>query len=517
MSSVPISADGAAAGRIRLDDLQIVARPRLHWEALDLGVLLARRWYGLLLVSWLCLAGPLFVVLWLVMPAHPIWGIVLIWWCKPVFERIPLRILSTAIFAAAPTLKAALADWRAAIVPGIASALTFRRLAPNRSFAAPVWVLEGLARTARQQRLATLQGRAGTAAFWLALLGLHLEVALALGAVTGVYLFIPSGVDFDWWGLLASSPERGYGWLLNLVCLLAMAVVAPVYVAAGFALYLNRRVELEAWDIELGFRRLAQRVTATVLLLAAVGLLLPAAGSRAAEFVDDPLWAGPEPAMEVLSPARQASRDEIYAVLAGADFNQQRVLRYPKFLQTLLDSREDAQPNDPGWLAGAFRLLAGLAEVLLWAAAAGLVLWLVYRFRLLDVLGVRQRQRGSDRARRIMGLAVDEQSLPQNIVGTAMGMWDAGGQREALGLIYRATLAALIDRFHCQLNTADTEAQCLRKASSVLPDHGIGYLRELTRAWQFAAYGHALPDQAEFARLCRAWPALFGGEGGDEP
>ena len=29
----------------------------------------------------------------------------------------------------------------------------------------------------------------------------------------------------------------------------------PFYVAAGFGIYLNRRAELEAWDIEQEFRR----------------------------------------------------------------------------------------------------------------------------------------------------------------------------------------------------------------------------------------------------------------------
>jgi hypothetical protein len=34
-----------------------------------------------------------------------------------------------------------------------------------------------------------------------------------------------------------------------------VAFLEPFYVAAGFAMYLNRRVELEAWDIEQEFRR----------------------------------------------------------------------------------------------------------------------------------------------------------------------------------------------------------------------------------------------------------------------
>jgi hypothetical protein len=36
---------------------------------------------------------------------------------------------------------------------------------------------------------------------------------------------------------------------------LAVFFLEPFYVAPGFAMYLNRRAELEAWDIEQEFRR----------------------------------------------------------------------------------------------------------------------------------------------------------------------------------------------------------------------------------------------------------------------
>ncbi|MDH3644153.1 MAG: hypothetical protein OES38_18755, partial [Gammaproteobacteria bacterium] len=85
--------DASNNGGIRLENLQIVARPRQHWEALDLGVLIARRWYSLLLASWLCLAAPVFLITWLVIPGHPIWAIFILWWFKPAYERIGLRIL----------------------------------------------------------------------------------------------------------------------------------------------------------------------------------------------------------------------------------------------------------------------------------------------------------------------------------------------------------------------------------------------------------------------------------------
>lgn len=32
-------------------------------------------------------------------------------------------------------------------------------------------------------------------------------------------------------------------------------LLEPFYVAAGFAMYLNRRTELEAWDVEQELRR----------------------------------------------------------------------------------------------------------------------------------------------------------------------------------------------------------------------------------------------------------------------
>jgi hypothetical protein len=434
-----------------------------------------------------------------------------------VYERIPLRALSTAIFGATPTLKGALRDWRAAIVPGIAHALTYRRLSPTRSFEAPVWVLEGLLGPVRQKRFAILQARAGSGAFWLTVLGVHVEAFLVLGLITGAYLFIPSGVEIDWWGLLVSGSQGEQDWLVNLLYLMAMAAVGPVYVGAGFALYLNRRVELEAWDIELGFRRLAQRAATTALVVVFASLFIPGVEVQAAEFPDDQIWDGPEPVMEILSPRRQNSRDEVYDVLAGVDFNEQRVISYPKFLRDLFEPENAPPPDeDLSWLAGSVGFLAQVAEVLLWAGVVASVLWLIYRSRLLDGISRLQRNRPRERPREIMGLAVSEASLPDNVAEAALAMWNEGAQREALGLIYRAALSALIDRFSCELNAADTEGECLEKARAVLPGPGISYLQQLTRAWQFAAYAHALPEDSQFAELCRSWARVFDADEPDE-
>jgi hypothetical protein len=41
-------------------------------------------------------------------------------------------------------------------------------------------------------------------------------------------------------------------WIASCI---AVLFLEPYYVAAGFGMYLNRRAELEAWDIEQELRR----------------------------------------------------------------------------------------------------------------------------------------------------------------------------------------------------------------------------------------------------------------------
>ena len=61
--------------------------------------------------------------------------------------------------------------------------------------------------------------------------------------------------------------------LANLGLWLALGLIAPFQMGAGFGLYLNRRTRLEAWDLEIAFRRLRARIAPGVASLAAVSPL----------------------------------------------------------------------------------------------------------------------------------------------------------------------------------------------------------------------------------------------------
>ncbi|MCZ6617196.1 MAG: DUF4129 domain-containing protein [Gammaproteobacteria bacterium] len=507
---------------MNLEDLQIVARPRNHWEALDLGLLIARRWYRLLLTSWLCFALPVFGCCWMLLPDSPLLAIFVVWWLKPVYERIPLKILSSAIFGSVPTLRGALRETRKCVFPGILSGLTYRRFSPNRSFAAPVLVLEGLDGEVRRKRLEVLQPKAGSAAFWLTLLGLHIEGFLIFGLIVGIYFFIPAELEIDWWSVIVGGSSGEQDWFVNGLMFMAMAVVAPVYVSAGFALYLNRRIELEAWDIELGFKRLAQRARAAMHVLSTlvvVGLIASFDTHAVVETdLETVLTSEFEESLrdqlvfevDTLSDARRESRTAVENILAGADFHNETTTRFPEFLESLFEPRDEQPDQDVTWVLDFIRFVAGIAEVLLWAFVAIAVLWIAHRVRLLEKIGVlgHRGRRSKYRPTEIMGLSVTRSSLPEDVMGSAREEWRNGRCREAISLIYRASLSTLIHDFHCEFKEGDTEGDCLRKAPRS-PGEVAALFRKLTRIWLLAAYAHQMPAERDFSSLCDQWSRVF--------
>ncbi|MBS7676268.1 hypothetical protein KIN13_23030, partial [Vibrio cholerae] len=90
----------------------------------------------------------------------------LFWWLKPAFDRLPLYILSKALFGEPPSLKQAVRQWPHLLKGQLFASLTWRRLSMSRSFTLPVSQLEGLDGDARQRRLGVLLQRNAGAARW---------------------------------------------------------------------------------------------------------------------------------------------------------------------------------------------------------------------------------------------------------------------------------------------------------------------------------------------------------------
>lgn len=520
---------------MRLTDASVAIRPRSAWEALDLGVLLARRHAGLLMASWALISLPVFALLTVLLWQYPTWAVLLFWLLKPAFERLPLHILSRALFGDVPTLRESLRAWPRLLKPQLLASLTWRRLSPTRSFDLPVLQLEGLSGRARQQRLVVLGQRDAGGATWLTVVGLHLEGALCLGLISLLYMLLPQQIELDWdWQRLIAQDSGEWLWiehLSNLLYALVLVIWEPIYVACGFTLYLNRRTRLEAWDIELTFRRLRQRLTGAayaLLLGASLFLLPPAPSAWAAEDVGscpvpeefDPM--GPQAERLLNQPlTSRAAHDAIEQLLDQPPFENRETVTRWRFGE---ESKPEAE-TDNGALA---RLLRGLfdllehwnglkylavaLEVLLWALLASAVLLLLWRYR--DWLSTFGERFGLPQRRQVpppsvlFGLEVTPESLPADIAGTAEALWDSQ-PREALGLLYRALLSRLLHDLRVPLKAAHTEGEVLSLVEQLQLLELSRFSQVLTRHWQNLAYGHRLPPASLKRGLCEGWRRQF--------
>ncbi|HET7698646.1 MAG TPA: hypothetical protein VFK57_23220 [Vicinamibacterales bacterium] len=240
---------------MQLDTLAVRLRPRTALEGADLGVRLcqsaARSVYG-------CYAMVALPVIVLGLASYEIaaWlpGFV-IWWAKPWLDRTVLFVLSRAAFGQPTRPVDVWGAQRAVWWRQCAFTWTARRLSPWRTLTEPIYQLEGFSILGARQRMRVIRNRIAGPALMITSVFSLAEIALWLAACSLVFWFAPAGRAPQFEALVMGEAPA---WLMLSIPIgyaLAVLFVEPFYVAAGFGMYLNRRAELEAWDIEQEFRR----------------------------------------------------------------------------------------------------------------------------------------------------------------------------------------------------------------------------------------------------------------------
>ncbi len=238
---------------MQIDALAVRMRPRAPMEAADLGVRLCQSvarpvymcyWAVGLPVVALCLAT-FEIADWL--PA------LLIWWAKPWLDQTILFVLSRAAFGQPTTLGALWNAQRRVWWSQLPLSLTMRRLSPWRSFTQPVYQLEGLPfLKARKRVLQIRRGKTNPALLMTGAFGTA-EAVLTAAATSLIFWLTPGELNPA--TFFSEHTSAFFGLLTTIVYALVVLFLEPFYVAAGFAMYLNRRAQLEAWDIEQELRR----------------------------------------------------------------------------------------------------------------------------------------------------------------------------------------------------------------------------------------------------------------------
>lgn len=490
-----------------LDRVAAELRPRTNWEAVDLGVALYRRFWRPMLLTWCFTALPACVVIFAVLAGQLWWSLLALWLLRPLFDRVPLYVLSRSLFGAVPTLGDTLRALPRLWTRDALFGLIVQRVRPTRALLMPVTQLERLSGRARRQRERVLARRTGGTATGVAITALLFELTLVVAQFALLVALLPGELLPDLEPILVdpSDPARWgvwsdlFPWMLRAFVLVAWTITGPLHVATGFALYLNRRTILEGWDVDLGLRRLGARVeraghsrlerigAASVLLVA----LLAVGGRAEAQESGD---AGPDDPATVI---QEVLDSEEFATSQEASG-----WRFPE--------RGNSSPGGGGAAGSA---LAPLFELILWIVAVVVLVGLVYlACKAFGWIRVDAPVVHDDEAppTELFGLDLRPETMPDDVPGTALALWRAGDAAGALGLLYRASIARLVEEDGLELRRSDTESDCLERARQLGDTGRAATFGDITRAWKICAYSTGLPGDAEVEALCAAWPQRFG-------
>ncbi len=498
-----------------LSKISIKLRPRNGYAAIDLGTRMAQRNLKLMLISFIIVSLPLYLVLLFIFPERPLLITFFIWWLKPLWERPLLLILSRDVFHQATHLKEVLKFSLTNNYKQWFQSITWRRFSPTRSFDAPVVQLENLSGKVRRERLSALHSRSPTAISGITFV-LHLvEALMTFGVMLFILQFIPNDIE---WILFLEQVFTNTGLdlfylILSLCWYLAMVLVAPFYVAGGFSSYLNQRSIREAWDLELVFRQLANKHTKKKFdyknLVAA--LLVCIFTFSVPQGISSEQPANNETTkVDAYAKEKAISRQAIQQIQSGPEYK--RVEQTWEFRKINPDKPKEEDGEKKNKSNSNFD--KGLAKTLSWIFIILLVIFLLYKLPAIieyfdsGAKAKNKNLKDINKPEQLFGLDLKQENMPDDIVQEAQALWQAKQHREALGLLYRASLSKLIHDFDCEFEDGFTELECqtiVTRMQLPLKD----YFAELTSIWRLLAYGHQLPTSAIFLQISSQWPEHF--------
>lgn len=502
---------------MHLDQMTVALRVRSPWQAMDLGLRMVRANARAIWLPYFLFAGSVFIVCNVLAYAiDQLWlGWFFIWWLKPVFERIPLHVLSHVTFGNRPSFRDVLRApfrWRFGLW---FSWLTYRRFSFWRSMSMPIDILEGLTANRLSMRRSVLIGAVSSQMIGLGLICILFENVLIISAVVLFYMFVPvnylsNSFEVFYASNLMADPSVGAELALNLLYFLSVAVISPFYVGAGFATYLNRRTQLEAWDIEIAFKRIASRLRQSSAMAFVLAVLMMGAG-LSGEVHADETPKNTSPTVRTLFGEEYRSEPKAVSDAVKKAYQDKNLSPKEKYTDwELINKPKPKKPQNPkwGWLESVVKgmgsVMAFLAEYGLWLLLAIVLSWLIWKSTdwmpwLKDKMPAK-RELDEVSEKEVINL----DTLPSDLSSAVRQLW-IQQPRAALALLYRGSVEKLSDRLGVPFPPGATEAECIRRSRRLAHAESEAVFQKVVRAWQAAAYAHRLPDTDEFESLLSEW------------
>ena len=490
-------------------------RRRSVWEAADSGILLWRK-NILLFIPFYAL--PVFITAfalyffsfgntWL-----PWLGI---WWLKPFFDRFCLHIISKRFFKG--NTEKLFSGLKHTLFFSLAGDLLWRRFSPFRCSCMPLRLMERLKPKQFEERKKSLSRGGLYFSALVSSLGLPLELFLLGGEIIFFALMFDlfsSSLVFLLFGNHDMTPLLIYAaFCINYI------LVGSLYVCMGFGIYINSRVEVEGWDIELLFKKFSKKdsnaaaiipksgaVLGSVLILV-FGLLFStplSANDIIADNIAEQFFIEENAAEEKIFfpedflPLEEVPMDTLEEVLASGDFGGTRPA-YRVQPKNPREPRVQPLPRDLNpWFDDLREALAHGLRIFIIVILSALFVFLIVR---LYQLRQSKKPIVFEEAHMYTN-PLTVKGRPDFFFEKAQVLFEQGFFRKA----WAACLCGVLNSFHLYFGISFpkqvTEYGCLKLVCKRFPSDSYltGEFGELVHNWVLLAYGAKIPLPGSFEK-----------------
>ncbi len=232
-------------------------------------------------------------------------------------------------------------------------------------------------------------------------------------------------------------------------------------------------------------------------------------------------------ASQPISLDAKQSAELIREVLQQPDFGEEKLKTHWRFR----GAEDQPQKDVPEWLKNFFDWLLKqnanatsenpfnlglMLEILMWLLLFGAIFYL---WKKLSPVISAWRQKNGKSLKTSRGkaqvmlvsqrMALD--TLPPDIPAQVQALAQQGQYREALSLLYRGALQALVNNDEVEIPASATEADCHAIIAARRPPDEAEFFDQLTTRWLRTAYAHVEPAQQDILALIQQWRAFYQG------
>ncbi|AWB68373.1 hypothetical protein C2869_19055 [Saccharobesus litoralis] len=487
---------------MELNKLSFTARHRSPWQIFDLTQLFVKQNYWPLLKIYLSMVVPFAALIFTFTPIQ--YAGIIVWWFKPLLERPLLDYLAKRSFSSNCTTWQAISSLRKLRFSTILLMLSWHRFSPHRAYLAAVDQLERQYGAKATKRKNLLTARCDAKQTWWMIFCVHIELVLVLAMFAAIYFFLPQGTHIDQ-AFLSESFENGFieeVYFFNYI--VAISLVAPYFTAGGFLMYLNSRIKLEAWDIELAFKQIVNKLSSSTLAIFLLFSLWLPTDYAFAEQTQTPA------AVEQAQASRGEFSDTLRQQVANL-YQEHELIEKQITWQPVSDEPEEF--TMPEWFDTIIEFFKAVSAIspyigyIMWIIVLLLVAWIIwiaFNHKLPWIMKDPQTIKKPTNQLNELPSFFSELKLddwPDDLITASQKAMQDDNLRLALAYLLRHALICADQFYAIKLSKSMTENECQQALLATLPTRFHAVYRALFQYWIQLAWAHRPTEKKDIQQL----------------